>query len=154
MSDVMLGNRLDRLVDEGRPHPGPANAAIALVEYCSYACPYCRAANERIAKCAISSATGCAISSFIGLSSASSSLLRRRTGGADRGPQKFCDAHVKLMTRSETLTEDDVNAVARDLGVSADCSPSDNPAGRCGQSQRRGEPRDRHAHLLYQWPPL
>jgi hypothetical protein len=89
MSDVMLGNRLDRLVDQGRPHPGPANAAIALVEYGSYACPYCRAANERIAKCAISSATGCAISSFIGLSSASSSLLRRRTGGADRGPQKF-----------------------------------------------------------------
>ena len=42
-------------------------------------------------------------------------------------PKSFCDAHVKLMTRSETLTEDDVNAVARDLGVSADCSPSDNP---------------------------
>ena len=42
MSDVMLGNRLDRPVDEGRPYPGPANAAIALVEYGSYACPYCR----------------------------------------------------------------------------------------------------------------
>ena len=43
-------------------------------------------------------------------------------------PKSFCDAHVKLMTRSETLTEDDVNAVAPDLGVSADRSPPDNPA--------------------------
>ena len=41
--------RLDRPVDHERDHVlGPADAEITLVEYGSYACPHCRAANERI----------------------------------------------------------------------------------------------------------
>jgi NhaA family Na+:H+ antiporter len=43
--------RLDRPVDHETDHAlGPADAAITLVEYASYACPHCRAANERIAQ--------------------------------------------------------------------------------------------------------
>ena len=43
-------NRLDRPVQPDRDHIlGTATAAISLVEYGSYACPHCRAANERIA---------------------------------------------------------------------------------------------------------
>jgi hypothetical protein len=48
MSDVMLNNRLDRPVADHIL--APADAAITLVEYGSYACPYCRVANERIAE--------------------------------------------------------------------------------------------------------
>ena len=51
MSRARLSNRLDRPVDAGYDHVlGPANAQITLVEYGSYACPYCRAANDQIAK--------------------------------------------------------------------------------------------------------
>ncbi len=43
--------RLDRPVDHETDHVlGPADAEITLVEYGSYACPHCRAANERIAQ--------------------------------------------------------------------------------------------------------
>ena len=57
---------LDRPVDDDIDHIlGPATAPMTLVEYGSYACPHCRAANERIAKCATDWAIGCAMSSGI-----------------------------------------------------------------------------------------
>ncbi|HJQ62803.1 MAG TPA: thioredoxin domain-containing protein, partial [Burkholderiales bacterium] len=46
-----VSSRLDRTVDPSFDHIlGSANAAITLVEYGSYDCPHCRAANERIAE--------------------------------------------------------------------------------------------------------
>ncbi|MBS0328734.1 MAG: thioredoxin domain-containing protein, partial [Proteobacteria bacterium] len=43
------GIRLDRPVDDELDHIlGPTQAPITLVEYGSYACPHCRAANARI----------------------------------------------------------------------------------------------------------
>ena len=106
-----------------------AGAAVTLVEYGSYACPYCRAANERIAE--VRDQFGDRMRyvfrhrPLVGVE-----LARRAAELVERAPdpKRFWDAHVKLMTRSETLTEDDVNAVASDLGVSADCGPPDDPA--------------------------
>ena len=44
-----MNNRLDRPVDATRDHVlGAPDAEITLVEYGSYDCPHCRAANERI----------------------------------------------------------------------------------------------------------
>ena len=73
MSDLTPGNWLDRPVDDTSDHIlGPAGAPITLVEYGSYACPYCRAANERIAEVRDQFGNRIAMSSAIGLSSASS----------------------------------------------------------------------------------
>jgi len=50
MAQEQTRDRLDRPVDEATDHViGPTNAELTLVEYGSYACPYCRAANEQIA---------------------------------------------------------------------------------------------------------
>ena len=115
MSDLTPGNRLDRPVDDKFDHIlGPPNAAVTLVEYGSYACPYCRAANERIAE--VRDQFGDRMRyvfrhrPLVGVE-----LARRAAELVERalGPRRFWDEHVKLMTRSEVLTEDDLIAVAR-----------------------------------------
>ena len=130
MSDLARGNWLDRPVNEKFDHVlGPTDADITLVEYGSYACPYCRAANERIAE--VRDQFGDRLRyvfrhrPLVGVE-----LARRAAELVERAedPKRFWDAHIKLMTRSETLTEDDLQAVANDLGVPADAGPPDDPA--------------------------
>jgi NhaA family Na+:H+ antiporter len=117
-----LNNRLDRLVDESRDHVlGPENAPITLVEYGSYACPHCRLANERIAE--IRDQLGDRLRYvFRHRPLTGSDIARRAAKLAERAPDEkaFWDAHVALMTRSGELTEDDLVAVAKDLGLPPD----------------------------------
>ena len=130
MSELTPANRLDRPVDEKFDHIlGPADAPITLVEYGSYACPYCRAANERIAE--VRDQFGDRMRYVFRHRPLTGVELARRAAELverARDPNRFWDEHVKLMTRSETLTEDDLVSVARDLGVPADCGPPGDPA--------------------------
>jgi NhaA family Na+:H+ antiporter len=115
-------NWLDRPVDAVRDHSlGPASAELTLVEYGSYACSHCRAANERIAE--VRDRFGdrmCYVFRHRPLTG--SDLARRAAALAERADAKgqFWDAHIELMTRSETLTEDDLRAVADDFGLTQD----------------------------------
>ena len=119
MSQATLSNRLDRAVSVAYDHVlGPANAPITLVEYGSYACPYCRAANEQIAK--VRDDFGDRLRYvFRHRPLTGSDIARRAAELAERAddPERFWQAHVELMTRSETLTEDDLRAVANDLDL-------------------------------------
>jgi NhaA family Na+:H+ antiporter len=119
MAQVMLNSRLSRPVDDRYDHVlGPANAPITLVEYGSYACPHCRAANERIAE--IRDQLGDRVRYVFrhkplagsDLAVPAAELVERATD-----PKQFWGAHVALMTRSDDLTEDDLVAVARDFGL-------------------------------------
>src|SRR5271157_63872 len=130
MSGLAQGNWLDRPVDDRSDHIlGPADAPITLVEYGSYACPYCRAANERIAE--VRDQLGDRLRYVFRHRPLVGVELARRAAElmelAD-GPKRFWDAHVKLMTRSEVLTEDDLVAVANDLGVGPELRSEDNDA--------------------------
>jgi Na+:H+ antiporter, NhaA family len=112
----MLSGWLDSPVDESRDHVlGPAGARVTLVEYGSYACPYCRAANESIA--AVRDRFGERMRYVFRQRPLTNSDLARRAAElaerADAG--QFWKAHIALMTRSEALTEDDLVAVAADL---------------------------------------
>lgn len=112
-------NRLDRPVDAAFDHVlGPAGAELTLVEYGSYACPYCRAANEPIA--AVRDRFGDRLRYVFRHRPVPGSELARRaaeTAEAAADAQRFWDAHLALMTRSETLRDEDLEAVAREVGL-------------------------------------
>jgi Na+:H+ antiporter, NhaA family len=114
----MVVHRLDRQVDENYDHVlGPASAQITLVEYGSYACPYCRAANEQIA--AVRDQFGERLRyAFRHRPLTNNDLARRAAELIERaGPDQFWKGHLKLMSRSETLNEGDLETVAEDLGL-------------------------------------
>jgi len=114
-------DRLDRPVDDSYDHVlGSSSAQITLVEYGSYACPYCRAANEQIA--VVRDELGDRMRYvFRQRPLTNNDLARRAAELAERaGPEHFWKAHHELMTRSERLIEDDLRAVAEELGLSLD----------------------------------
>lgn len=119
MTQARLSSWLDRPVDLIGDHVlGDPRAQITLVEYGSYACPHCRAANERIAE--VRDEFGARLRYvFRHRPLTGSELARRAAELAERAPdaESFWDAHVKLMTRSAQLTEEDLQAVANDLGL-------------------------------------
>src|SRR5690606_19852330 len=111
--------RLDRPVDEREDHIlGPRNAPITLVEYGSYDCPHCRAANERIA--AVRNQLGNRLRYVFRHRPITGSDLALRAAKlveTAQTPEEFWKAHVTLMSRSETLTEDDLRVVAEQPGA-------------------------------------
>lgn len=117
---------LDRQVDPATDHVlGSQSAQISLVEYGSYACPYCRAANDRIIDVREKlSDRLCYIFRHKPLTN--NELALRAAELIERGDRdRFWDAHVLLMTRSGELTEDDLRAAADLLGIPLEDSNSD-----------------------------
>src|SRR5574340_1531177 len=101
-------SRLDRPVDNVLDHIlGPQNAPITLVEYGSYACPHCRAANERITE--VRNQLGDRLRYvFRHRPLIGNDIARPAAELAESAAnhEQFWDAHVTLMTRSNTLTEE------------------------------------------------
>jgi NhaA family Na+:H+ antiporter len=122
VNDSEMGNRLERPVRSDYDHVlGRDDAPITLVEYGSYACPHCRAANERIAE--LRDRLGDRVRYvFRHRPLTGSDIARRAAELAEHahGSNQFWDAHVALMTRSSELTEDDLRAVAEDLGLAVE----------------------------------
>jgi len=111
-------NRLDRPVNEFDHVLGPANAAITLVEYGSYACPHCRAANDRISE--VRNQFGDRLRYVFRHRPVTGSEIARRAAElveCTDDPDKFWDAHVAMMTHSRTLSEDDLSVVADGLDL-------------------------------------
>ena len=114
----MVVHRLDRPVDDNYDHVlGPADAQITLVEYGSYACPYCRAANEQIA--AVRDQFGGRLRyAFRHRPLTNNDLARRAAELIERTRRdQFWKVHLKLMSRSEALNEGDLEAAAEDLDL-------------------------------------
>lgn len=112
---------LDRPVDLEWDHVlGPPDAPITLVEYGSYACPHCRAANERITE--VRGQIGDRLRYvFRHRPLIGNDLARRAAELAESSSteEQFWDAHVMLMTRSGALNVEDLDAVTEMLGLAA-----------------------------------
>jgi NhaA family Na+:H+ antiporter len=124
---MLTRDRLDRPVDTGHDHVlGPPDAEITLVEYGSYACPHCRAANERIA--AVRDRFGDRLRYVFRQRPLTGSDIARRAAELAEcagNDDQFWAAHVALMSRSTQLTEADLEFVARELGMAtADGNPA------------------------------
>jgi NhaA family Na+:H+ antiporter len=117
VSQVKLSSKLDRPVDDSYDHTlGPAGAEITLVEYGSYACPHCRAANERIAQ--VRDQLGDRLRYVFRhypLTGSDIALRAAELVEHAKDAESFWGAHIALMTRSDTLTEEDLIAVAQEL---------------------------------------
>ena len=154
-----MNHRLDRPVDSARDHVlGAEHAAITLVEYGSYDCPHCRAANERIAE--VREQLGERVRYVFRHRPISGSELARRAADLVEQaatPEDFWSAHVALMTRSPTFTEDDLRAVAGELrldGAEPDrgtrCADEAQAARRRGHRELARQRRAFHTHVLHQ----
>jgi NhaA family Na+:H+ antiporter len=114
-----LTAKLDRPVDDAYDHLlGPFPAEISLVEYGSYACPYCRAVNEHIVK--IRHEFGdrlCYVFRHLPLQGSDIALRAAQLAEHAQDNAHFWEAHVALMSRSHTLSEDDLTYVGNKLGV-------------------------------------
>ncbi|MGO7761370.1 Na+/H+ antiporter NhaA [Rhizobium ruizarguesonis] len=119
--------RLNRPVDHETDHVlGPSDAEITLVEYGSYACPHCRAATERIAQARDQLGDRVRyVFRHYPLPDNSLALRAAELVELAQTPEAFWSAHIKLMTRSMRLTDDDLVAVATDLRIDAEFPPKD-----------------------------
>lgn len=115
-------NRLSLAVSASHDHVlGPDAASITLVEYGSYDCSHCRAANDRIAE--VRTQLGDRLRYvFRHTPIADSELAHRSAELAEsiENPDDFWAAHTALMSRSSVLTEEDLSAVASRFGVRQD----------------------------------
>ena len=114
---VQTPDRLEPPVDLGRDHVlGPLDAPLTLVEYGSYDCPHCRAANERITE--VRTQLGERVRYVFRHRPVTGSERARRAAELAESVDfdRFWDAHVALMTRSAgSLSEADLAGVAADL---------------------------------------
>jgi Na+:H+ antiporter, NhaA family len=113
----MAEHRLDRPVDENYDHVlGPASAQITLVEYGSYA-PIAEPPTRSSPQYVTDSSSACATYSGIDLSPTTISRAAPAELAELAGRKQFWKAHLELMTRSETLNEGDLGAVAENIGL-------------------------------------
>src|SRR5688572_31590050 len=103
---MLTRDQLDRPVNVTHDHVlGPRGAELTLLEYGSYACPHCRAANERIAS--VRDSFGDRLRYVFRQRPLTGSDMARRAAdiaecAAD--DEQFWKAHVALMSRSAELT--------------------------------------------------
>lgn len=131
-------NRLDRPVDENDEHIlGPPDAEITLVEYGSYADASSRVAHQRIAE--IRNRFGGRLRYVFRHRPLPGSDVARRAAELVESfsdPLRFWNMHVALMTRSDQLTEEDLQAIGAELNIAGENGASQTDEALAGAKAR------------------
>ena len=140
-------HRLDRPVDPEQDHIlGPTEATLTLLEYGSYDCPHCRAANKVIARTRDRFGEQMRYV-FRHRPIANSELARRAAELVEQvAPENFWDAHMLLMSRSHALHESDLEAVAARFGIAL---PGDDSPGALQVRQHARERVEADEHSAH-----
>lgn len=124
MTHLEPPGRLDRPVDGRLDHVlGSPSAEVTLVEYGSYVCSHCRAAHEEIAQ--VRDQFGDRLRYvFRHLPIPGSDIARRAAELAEstKSNEEFWKVHMRLMTRSAQLTEEDIVVVTQEIGLEGEDS--------------------------------
>ena len=114
-----MNTYLDRPVDEHHDHVlGASSAPITVVEYGSYACRFCQAANERIIE--LRAEFGERLRYVFRHRPISGRELAHKAAALverAKSPEDFWRAHVALMDCGEGLTEEKLTRIAREFGL-------------------------------------
>ena len=132
MATASDSRRLDPPFDPAEDHVlGLPDAPITLVEYGSYACPHCRAAHDRIVDLRDQFGDRMA-HAFRHRPLPGSDLAVPAAELAERAFEcgKFWRAHVALMTRSDSLRQEDLDAIAQELDLPVASSAAGKRAAR------------------------
>lgn len=147
LEDTAPASRLGRPVDPHVDHVlGTLDAAITLVEYGSYACPHCRAADERVAE--LRDEFGEKLVYVFRHRPLTGNALARRAAELvemARTPDLFWTAHTMLMHRSPSLTEDDLRAVAAELDIAVEDGQAGQALDRHSREHVDADERSAHA---------
>ena len=163
MTQAADTRRLDRPVDSRNDHVlGPDDGDLTLVEYGSYACPVLPRGERRGGEAARSLRRSPALR--VPAAAADRQRPRARARPTSRSPpptrRRSGVAHVELMTRSATLTDDDVTRSPRSCRLAADAasrrtrSRGAKPASTRTSASAQRERRARDADVLHQRPAL
>jgi NhaA family Na+:H+ antiporter len=126
-SDAGRADRLDRPVDAARDHVlGPADAAITLVEYGSYACTHCNAAHEIVKRLRdeFGDRLRYAYRHLPLYDRHEATKAAELAEYAAGNGAEFWEVHDTLMRRGPTFAEGELDELSASLGVPPDREPA------------------------------
>ena len=120
------------LADPRSPAAGPTDAAVTIVEFTDYRCPYCRTLTRILAEVRREADIRIVYKEWPILSEASHLAARAALAAAGQG--QYAQLHERLMGSSFALTKAYIRELAEGLGVDADRLEADMSSDRVAEA--------------------
>lgn len=115
-----LSNQPVELKTAGAPSRGPANAKLTLVEFSDFQCPFCRSGADAITQIAKAYPNDVrVVFKQFPLESHSQAALAAEASLAAQAQGKFWEMHDRIFANPRSLTESNLIAWAKELGMDA-----------------------------------